>query len=393
MKRLFLIALMAIPIIGLAQQKKQQQTQNKRAASASKPGIVSQQFSLHIKFTTEKPPLKAYLMYDEVLDSAMINQDIFQFKGKLTGPINARLIMDPENKGLQKLGRNADVLSFYLAPENISIQTKDSIKTAVITGSKINAANTAYQHFIAPAMEAIAVTNKAFRAAPEDKRKDPGFKKQSEERYEKAAAEKAALQTRYIQENPDSFFSLVALYEIAGSSMNVAKIEPVYKNLSPNLRESYAGQEFSKLIESARSISIGAMAPEFSQNDLNDKPVQLSNFRGKYVLIDFWASWCVPCRAENPNVLKAYNAYKDKNFTILGVSLDQPGKKEAWLEAIKADGLTWTQVSDLKFWDNSVARKYSIRSIPQNFLIDPSGKIIAKNLQGEALQAKLKELL
>lgn len=134
------------------------------------------------------------------------------------------------------------------------------------------------------------------------------------------------------------------------------------------------------------------MAPEFTQADTSGKAVALHDFRGKYVLVDFWASWCGPCRQENPNVVNAYNQYKDKNFTVLGVSLDRPGAKDAWLNAIHKDNLTWTQVSDLKFWDNEVARQYGIRSIPQNFLIGPDGKIVAKNIRGEALSRKVAEL-
>lgn len=149
--------------------------------------------------------------------------------------------------------------------------------------------------------------------------------------------------------------------------------------------------ELAEYVHTEAYLRQGAPAPEFTQADTLGKPVSLSSFKGKYVLVDFWASWCGPCRMENPNVVNAFNQYKDKGFTVLGVSLDKD--KNKWLQAIHDDRLSWTHVSDLQYWQNAVAQQYRVQSIPQNLLIGPDGKIVAKNLRGEALDAYLKDLL
>lgn len=195
-----------------------------------------------------------------------------------------------------------------------------------------------------------------------------------------------------IKTHPSSPVSGYIIYQEFNNNPNISisELEEIVGYLDKKFLDTKFGKLAQQKLMQINGTSIGKKIMEFVQNDPNGKPVNIRDFEGKYVLIDFWASWCGPCRMENPYVVAAYNKYKDKGFTILGVSLDQ--NKNAWLKAIEKDGLTWTHVSDLKGWSNEVAQAFGISSIPQNILIDKQGIIIAKNLRGTALESKLREL-
>lgn len=196
---------------------------------------------------------------------------------------------------------------------------------------------------------------------------------------------------KFLKEKKGSYVSPFLVMYTSQLSDDVTLLENRYNGFADNQKKSFYGQAVKETLDIAKIGAIGSNAIEFTQNDPDGKPVSLSSFRGKYVLIDFWASWCMPCRQENPNVVNTYKKFKDKNFTVLGVSLDR--SRDPWLQAIKNDNLSWTHVSDLKFWNNEVAQKYRVQGIPQNFLIDPNGKIIAKNLRGPQLAQRLSELV
>jgi peroxiredoxin len=197
----------------------------------------------------------------------------------------------------------------------------------------------------------------------------------------------------FLNKKPASPVSALMLLVIKRFAPSGDYIEQRYNLLAAENKESFYGKILGQSINEGKGgpNPVGAVAPDFSQADTNGNPVTLSSFKGKYVLVDFWASWCRPCRDENPNVVDNYNRFKNKNFTVLGVSLDRA--KEPWLQAIADDNLAWTHVSDLKFWSNEVAKLYGVGSIPQNFLIGPDGKIVAKNLRGPALEAALCQAL
>jgi peroxiredoxin len=352
-------------------------------------------FTVNGKLNGVSAPAKAYLRYGTgpatKIDSVQIKNGSFTFKGTVDKPIQAYLLVDRVGTGLSNRRPISSEL-VYLEPGTITLTSPDSLDNAVLGGTPLNADYQKLRAGLKPSMQKMAQFMTEYQKATPQQQADKAFQESSEKRYEAIEADQKQARADFIKANPNSPVSLYALQRYAGYAPEYADLKPRFDGLSEAVRTSTDGQAYAKTLATLKATSVGEMAPEFTQADTSGKTVALHDFRGKYVLVDFWASWCGPCRQENPNVVKAYNQYKDKNFTVLGVSLDRPGAKDAWLNAIHKDNLTWTQVSDLKFWDNEVARQYGIRSIPQNFLIGPDGKIVAKNIRGEALSKKVAEL-
>jgi peroxiredoxin len=360
-------------------------------------GCTEQQREYRITATVGNVPddTEVFLYYringENVTDTAFVKDNQFVFSDTIEEPFSATIeIRRNENVSSQ----SRDVLRFYVEKGEIILNSPDSIKNALISKSKLNAEKKEWEELSKSLIEKQLTLYETYKNASEEEKNSETFNTWLEQTSDSLDNEEKVLALQFITKHPNSFLSLDQMLKIyLGYYPDGLEADSIFSLLSPSIRETKAGKEYAKKIEAWKSTSVGAIAPDFTQNDPDGKPVKVSDFKGKYLLIDFWASWCGPCRYENPNVVKAFNQFKDKGFTVLGVSLDRSDGRENWLKAIEDDKLTWTHVSDLKFWNNEAAKLYAVNSIPANFLLDTEGKIIGKNLRGNALVQKLEEVL
>jgi len=332
-----------------------------------------------IKGTISDPKVKNLYLGMPVADSfrndtIRVKDGKFSWKGQVAEPTYARMFSDNgvydffiENKPMRlTLGKE----SYHLAGSPVNDEY-EKYRTSRVGMDKVHQ----------------EISGRVYRA------KDSSDAVKAALRLEEEQAEKASDQfvNAYISAHRSSYVSLMLIDDIAAIDAPYQYIDSLFQLLDDKVKHSQAAGRLTKQVAVLKKRSEGQPFFEFSQKDINGNMVRFSDLKGKYILVDFWASWCGPCRAENPNVLKAYQQYKDKNFTVVGISLDDDGNK--WKKAVKEDGMPWLQLSDLKGSDNEVARYYNINAIPFSFLLDPQGRIIARGLRGTALQQQLSSLL
>jgi peroxiredoxin len=336
---------------------------------------------------TGKIYLTTYVDNKQNTDSANIVDGKFSFKGFAATPMNGYL----SHKAFDG-GYLANYVSLFLEPGTILVKGEgDSLPLLKIGGTALNEDNVKLKEMLKDVSVWEEANGKVYEEAA--KAKNQVVMDSLDDVDYRIIAAKRNVIGDFVKKNPNSLRGAMAIQQNFGYYAEASEVEPLYDALSDKIKNTKQGIDIKKMLDTYKTVAVGQMAPDITQLDTLGNPVSLSSLKGKYVLIDFWASWCGPCRRENPNIVKAYNQFHNKGFEIFGVSYDNAKGKEKWKKAIVHDNLTWYEVSDLKGWGNATSAQYYIKAIPSNLLLDKNGKIIAKNLFGKKLTDKLASLL
>ncbi|MEJ5056429.1 TlpA disulfide reductase family protein [Sphingobacterium sp. MYb382] len=289
-------------------------------------------------------------------------------------------------------GKIKDNNSFYIDQGTVKLTGKDSLKNAVIKGSKITVEAQELDKQVAPFQHKLVNLRQHAQELLKDESKKAELEQLNVD-YKLLIDSLRETKVSFIKTHPQSFLSLITLNEFLGGAIDYNFAQPLLSGLSADLQKSSLGKDAQRKITIAKATNIGEVLPDFTSKDTLGSELSLTEVvkKGKVTLVDFWASWCVPCRKENPNIVKAYKEFHHKGFNILSVSLDRSAG--AWKQAIVNDEMTWYHVSSLNYWDEPVAKLYGITGVPDSFLLDGQGKVIARGLRAEALYAKLQEIL
>lgn len=317
-------------------------------------------------------------------DSALVKKGKFELRGTTAFGNKASLSLMPVKRDTSLRNTGGDYQQFYLEKGKYKVTGTNTLRSASISGTQAQTDHLEYERVVGiPHKEYQALVPPYMKARSA---KDTVEVQRLSDQLKPIMARMEAGLDSFIFSHPDSYVAIDAINSNKTMVIDPATFGRYYDPLSERVLASFTGKKLTEKYEKAKKIAVGQTV-DFTQPDENGNEFKLSSLRGKYVLVDFWASWCAPCRAENPHLLKAYNELKEKGFEIVGVSLDET--KAAWLGAVKQDGMPWIQVSELIGFKTDVAVKYGITAIPQNFLVNPEGVIIAKDLRGEDVNEKI----
>ena len=335
-----------------------------------------------------------YLTYKQegklVIDSTKVKNNSFRFKGKIgNSPLSASLSrnQNPTNNNYNFI---SDRKSIFLEAGKIILRSNDTLSNSVLSGTDLNRVlQLKNERLFRISNELKSIKDPYFFNAEE--LKDTILVKQNQRIIDSLDFISKDQELDFARDFPDSYISLDLVNQISKMNRLIDKTEMVFNGLSERLKAMPQADISRNNIREKKKIRIGNNAPLFDMKDIHGNIVQLSSYRGQFVLIDYWASWCLPCRNEHPNLIEIDRLYGKRNFSIISISIDH--KEDDWKRAVKKDGLTWTQLSDLKASDSDVYKQYGITTIPASFLIDPDGKVIAKDLKGDALKNKIHEII
>lgn len=365
------------------------------------PFLIKAQSASYVlkgKITKQKGPLRVYLtqaINDKlIVDSADAHDGEFRITGMVDGPVRAMLIFSHNGQymDLMRLRPGSDSKLFFLEKGDTKVTTQEDVSKARII-SPTNEQEAEYNEALAKIDKSITQINKTYLKASPKELADQNFLQKIGQRYALAMEARKMMQYKFITEHPTSFLSLTALKELTNAQLEPDQIEPLFQQLTRDIRNSAEGKAFQAEITKVRNLDVGSPAPDFEVPDMNGKPVRLSDFKGKTVLLDFWGSWYAPSRKAHEYIREAYREFKDKNFTVISIALDPPADRPYLEKAIQEDSLIWTNLSDPTKDKNNAAKAYGVKVIPQNYLIDSTGMIINKDLHGPALSQQLASLL
>lgn len=353
------------------------------------------QYTITGRVGTFGAPAKAYFirsLEDQFsIDSCDVKNGSFTFTGFTEYPFLAQIMFNPNGGGIHAAG--GDVLTFYVDPGIVEINGVNSISNAEVSGSATNDLNRQFEKELESVRQRADQLQATYKNATADQLQSKQFTDSLNKEFAELQNVYNNTALNFILKHPKSILGVYMLQSELNVNPTNPNVETVFNQLSEEVRNSKPGKKLAAHIERYKPLSIGQTVPDFTMKDIADRTVSISDFRGKYLLLVFWSPECDHCKNEIPNLVKNYKLFKDKGFSILGVAIEAENKRQQWINIVTQNSMEWANVSDLKLWNSEILNIFKIYTIPFNYLIDPNGKIISRQLYGDDLTKVLSDII